>query len=180
MLDFYKAIKISFHELKEVNLKTRALESRMNVQESTAKARDQGVADDMPNSGISMISVAKEWTDFNKLEDRVRMVENKVSSLDAALMGIADQSYKIMKASNEHVKILLGKLEKSNEDRSIIHLTDVNAPPVENPPGPSRRTRANYNRKASYAASKVKELKIVANNMNKMELEAAELLKNIG
>ena len=94
-------------------------------------------------------------------------------------MSIAD--HKLLKASNEHVKILLGKLENSNEDRAIIQLTDVIAPhATENPIGLSRRTRAIYKRKESSAASEVKELKKVAENMNKLALEAAELLKNLG
>lgn len=46
MLDFYRATKGSFHELKEVNLKIRALERKAIVHEETAKAREHGIDKD--------------------------------------------------------------------------------------------------------------------------------------
>lgn len=108
----YKAIKGSFHELKEVNLKIGALESKFNAQEENVNARDQVMDKDNVDGGNTrLLAAAMDGEDFIKFEDRVRILENKVAGLDFALTGIADQSYKILKASNEHVKILVCKPE---------------------------------------------------------------------
>lgn len=50
-------------------------------------------------------------------------MDNRVNNIESTLRSIADQRYKIFKASNEHVKILIGKLEGSLGEKAIISVT---------------------------------------------------------
>ena len=78
----------------------------------------------MWGDNADVIRIKKDSTDFKGLEEKVLTLEGKVSNIDSTMKCIGDQIYKILKTSNGHNKILLGKLEVPNMDRAIIQVVD--------------------------------------------------------
>ena len=69
-------------------------------------------------------------------------MKSKVSILEPAMKDIVDKSYNILKALNEHIKILLDKLENPSKDKAFIQVIDDKDSPNDSQVGHGRRTRS--------------------------------------
>ena len=66
-----------------------------------------------------------------------------MNSIESILMNIICQRYKILKASNEHVKILISKMEGCPGKKIIVTIAKDQGVVIENKEGIKRRTREN-------------------------------------
>ena len=55
-----------------------------------------------------------------EMETKVLELDNRVSNIESTLRNIVDQRFKILKASNKHIKILINTMEDSMGDKVII------------------------------------------------------------
>ena len=55
-----------------------------------------------------------------EMETKVLELDNRVSNIESALRNIVNQRFKILKASNKHIKILINKMEGSMTEKVII------------------------------------------------------------
>lgn len=85
-----------------------------------------------------------------------------------------------MKDSIDHIKILLSNMEGSSEDKVIIKIADGKEEQDDNQGGSSKITRSNTRKMAFVAIDEAKQLKKEVERMDRLELQAAELLKNMG
>ena len=56
-----------------------------------------------------------------EMETKVLELDNRVSNIESALRNIVNQRFKILKASNKHIKILINKMEGSMTEKVIIN-----------------------------------------------------------
>ena len=55
-----------------------------------------------------------------EMETKVLELDNRVSNIESTLRNIVDQRFKILKASNKHIKILINMMEGSMGYKVII------------------------------------------------------------
>ena len=108
LLDNFRAVKRLFHEINEINGKMNTLETEVdNVKENDGM---EGVG----GGTRSVMSIATLYT----LEAKVLDLDDRVLSIENTLKEITDKSFKILKASNEHIKFLIRKLKGTFEDKA--------------------------------------------------------------
>ena len=94
-------------------------------------------------------------------------------------MKIMNQSYNILKASNDNIKVIITKIEDHKENKEAN-----NSPNSEKEKtledGTMKRTRSSMKKKDAQTPDKdLFDLKEVVGRMTKLEIRAAEILKEI-
>lgn len=84
MLDQFRSFKWLFHEPGDLKEKIQVIKSKKDATE-----------------------------DFHRLDSRVNQMEDKMKSLEETLKDIAKQNFNILKASNEHIKMLINTHRKN-------------------------------------------------------------------
>lgn len=116
---------------------------------------------------------------FQTLENRARATEKRMEGVEKTLKNIGEQSHKILKATSDYIKVLISKLESDQGEKPFGDTTEVKEDtPEDKEMGPGRRTRTST-RKKKNQSREIEEIKKIAENMEQLELEAAELLKII-
>ena len=128
------------------------------------------------DNNILMNRQIEEDKDMNK---RVDEVKRWVQSIEGTSLKIVDQSYNILKASNDNIKVLITKIEDHRENKD-----DDNSPGTEKEKTPEdgtrKRTRSSMKKRDSQTPDKDhSDLKEVACEMTKLEIHAVEILKEI-
>lgn len=137
-------------------------------------ARDEEIRDAF-NPRFEQVEKALEEIKNNDNVRDQRMVdaENRLNKVDTYLRSIVEQSYNILKASANNIKILISKLE--NEKGSLEK--EPNMEGVEGVQGPRTRTRGKKREKNPN--KEIEELKVASVNYDMLVIKAVELLKSL-
>ncbi|XP_059067654.1 uncharacterized protein LOC131858432 [Cryptomeria japonica] len=109
-------------------------------------------------------------------EGRLSKMENKFQKVTENLISLVTFSHKVVKISVESINAMVGKLE-ANHQKGVVVDVEVLDKKIEDTMGPCKRTRANLKKK--YANQDIQELKKIALNINQLEAEVVEALKNL-
>ena len=97
-------------------------------------------------------------------------MDKRVNNIEGTLKSIVDQSYKIFKASTEHVKILISQLEGNSGEKGIIIVAKDQGVVTDNKEGTGRRTKANTRKMTIGASSDIRQTKEVYEKKDKNKL----------
>lgn len=78
---------------------------------------------------------------FYRIKARVLDLGNNINSIERRLKSIANESYRILKVSNERVKILINKLEGIPREEAIIIISGDQGATTDIKEGSKRRTK---------------------------------------
>lgn len=108
---------------------------------------------------------------------KVLDLTNKVDDTWSTLRDIANQSYQILKPSNENLKALTNRLEGTRLENMMI-IVEEGGFWVETK-GLGKRARANKKKKASEYNNELAEIKEATWKVDMLEKEAMNLLMNM-
>lgn len=154
-IDSYRTTKWTFHEIQDLKYRVGRLEK------------------DDCNMHNRKIEEEKE------MDNKVEEVKSGVQTMEGTLQRIVEQSYNILKESNDNIKVLINKLEEhrySKEDDQSPNSGKDKTPED----GSRKRTRSSIKKKDIQELEKdLSDLKEMAGRMNELEIQVVDILREI-
>ena len=151
-IDSYRTTKWTFHEIHELKYRVGRLERDNNI------------------------IMNKQIEEDKEMNNRVEDVNRRVQSIEGTLLKIADQSYNILNASNDNIKVLITKIEEHRGNMEGEQSPNSEKEKIpEN--GTRKRTRSSMKKEAQVPNKDLSDLKEVAGRMSELEICATEILK---
>lgn len=81
---------------------------------------------------------------------------------------------------NKHIKILISKLDNPIGEKTIITIQEEQGGTTDNKDGLGKRTRGSNRKMVIDVSTNVSQIKEATEKMDKLEMQATEILENMG